>query len=258
MLNNWFTIEKIDSTTFAISEYGHQEKVHSYLFVGNEKAALIDTGLGIANIKEEIDKLTDKEIVVITTHNHWDHIGGHGLFKEIAVHEGDREWMEKGLPIPIEQMRRTLMRESFFQEPPKKFNAKSYTPFTGIPQRILRDSDEINLGNRNLEILHTPGHSPGHICIYEATTGYLVTGDILYEGTLYAFFPSTDPILFSESINKLSELTKISKLLPGHNRLNIPVDYLSETKAAFHELENRRQLKHGTGLHRFEHINIRL
>lgn len=46
----WFTVQKIDSMTFAISEYGHWEKVHSFLLIGAEEAVLIDTGLGIDNI----------------------------------------------------------------------------------------------------------------------------------------------------------------------------------------------------------------
>lgn len=53
-MTKWFTIEKIDNTTFSISEYKHWEEFHSYLSLGNEKASLIDTGLGIPNIKKSL------------------------------------------------------------------------------------------------------------------------------------------------------------------------------------------------------------
>lgn len=84
-MNNWFTIEKIDDATYAISEYGHWEKMHSYLLLGEEYALLIDTGLGIGNIKTEIDSLTNLPVKVVTTHVHWDHIGCHSLFSDISV-----------------------------------------------------------------------------------------------------------------------------------------------------------------------------
>lgn len=87
MQSNWFTIEKIDAQTFAISEYKHWEETHCYLLCGTERAVLIDTGLGVANIKKAVDHLTDLPVAVLTTHAHWDHIGGHQYFADFAVHE---------------------------------------------------------------------------------------------------------------------------------------------------------------------------
>ena len=79
-MSNWFSIEKIDKITYALSEYKHSEIPHSYLLIGNEKALLIDSGLGVSNIREEVEKLTDLEVIVLSTHIHWDHVGGHKLF----------------------------------------------------------------------------------------------------------------------------------------------------------------------------------
>lgn len=95
--DEWFTVEEIDRTTYAISEYGHWERVHSYLLLGEEKAALIDTGLGIASMKRITDQLTDLPIIVLTTHVHADHIGRHGEFEKIYVHEEDEEWLINGI-----------------------------------------------------------------------------------------------------------------------------------------------------------------
>ena len=83
---NWFTIEKIDNDTYAISEYKHWEQTHCYLLLGKQKSILIDTGLGIENIKTVVSSITDKPIQVITTHVHWDHIGGHKYFNDICVY----------------------------------------------------------------------------------------------------------------------------------------------------------------------------
>ena len=99
-MGNWFTVEKIDNGTYAISEYKHWEETHCYLLCGTEKAVLIDTGLGVANIKAVVDSLTTLPITVITTHVHWDHIGGHGYFDNIAVHEMEENWLSIQFPIP--------------------------------------------------------------------------------------------------------------------------------------------------------------
>lgn len=257
-MQKWFTIQEIDRQTFALSEYGHWEKVHSYLFIGQQRAALIDTGTGIGDIRRIVSFLTHLPIIVITTHCHWDHIGGHGDFQQIAIHVDDLDWLENGLPIPLEMIRQNLVKELFTLEPPETFSVETYFPYTGKPTFILNDLDQFDLGGRILHILHTPGHSPGHICIYEEESGYLVTADLLYEGTLYAHYPSTDPVKFHQSIERLASLPSITKLLPGHNKRHIPITHLTDTQMAFQEIKSRNQLKHGTGLHTFGPISILL
>ena len=74
---NWFTINQVDDSTWILSEYRHWEETHCYLLCGSRRALLIDTGLGICNIQEEVCRLTDKPVTVAATHIHWDHIGGH-------------------------------------------------------------------------------------------------------------------------------------------------------------------------------------
>lgn len=69
-MEDWFTINKVDDTTYIISEYRHREETHSYLLNGAERSLLIDTGLGICNISEVISKLTDKPVTAVATHIH--------------------------------------------------------------------------------------------------------------------------------------------------------------------------------------------
>ena len=61
-MSEWFTVEKIDSQTFAISEYKHWEETHCYLLCGEESAVLIDTGLGVSNIREIVDTTGKPEV----------------------------------------------------------------------------------------------------------------------------------------------------------------------------------------------------
>jgi glyoxylase-like metal-dependent hydrolase (beta-lactamase superfamily II) len=80
----WFTVKKINKNIWGIGEFKHPEEVISYLILGEKRALLFDTGLGIGNIKNEVKKITSMPVVVINSHRHFDHIGGNPLFKKIC------------------------------------------------------------------------------------------------------------------------------------------------------------------------------
>ena len=63
-------------------KYRHWEETHCYLLNGSSRSLLIDTGLGICNIYDEVMKLTNKPVTAAATHIHWDHIGGHKYFPD--------------------------------------------------------------------------------------------------------------------------------------------------------------------------------
>ena len=233
-MSEWFTVEKIDSQTFAISEYKHWEETHCYLLCGEESAVLIDTGLGVSNIKEIVDSLTKLPVMVVTTHIHWDHIGGHKYFDNIAVHEKEKNWLSVRFPIPMQ-----VVKDNLAKIPcnfPPEFDINAYQIFQGIPQRILHDGDFLNLGGREIQVVHTLGHSPGHCCFYEPERNYLYSGDLIYKGSLDAFYPTTDPKLFYQSIRRIRKYN-IKKVLPGHHQLDIPVSLIADIEAGFAQLE---------------------
>ena len=255
--DSWFTVSQIDNTTFAISEYGHWEKVHSYLLIGEEKAALIDTGLGIDNIKRITDQLTNLPIIVLTTHVHWDHIGSHGEFKNIYVHKDEEDWLVNGIKkLSIEQIRKDVSRDITIPTP-ETFNPDTYKPFQGNPTGLLNDGDEIEIGNRKLTIYHTPGHSPGHISILDNSKGYLFTGDLLYDETpVYAFFPTTNPVDLVQSLKKISDIPNVTKIYGGHNTIGLDSKLLQEVKNAVEELKEKDVIRFGTGIHKFKGFSV--
>ena len=254
-MNNWFTVEQIDSRTFAISEYKHWEETHSYLLCGQESAMLIDTGLGVSHIKNVVDSLTELPVEVVTTHVHWDHIGGHGYFDHIAVHEAEKEWLFVSFPIPLQTVRKNLTRLPC--DFPADFNIDAYQIFQGMPQRIFHDGDHLDLGGREIQVIHTPGHSPGHCCFYESGRHYLYSGDLIYKGCLDAFYPTTDPRLFYRSIRRIREY-KINKILPGHHQLDIPVSLAADIEAGFAQLERAGKLQQGSGSFAFRDFQIHI
>lgn len=257
-MNDWFTIEKIDDSTYVLSEYGHWEQMHSYLLLGKTHGLLIDTGLGIGNIKTVIDKITDLPILVIVTHVHWDHIGSLREFENIAVHELDVNWLIKGLPIPLAMIKKSVVEKNFYKEAPKEFDIEAYSVYTGVPTRILQDNDIIDIGFRKIQVIHTPGHSPGHVCLWDEDRRYLFTGDLIYKGTLYAFYPSTDPHQFYESVKRIHDISNIRRILPSHFDLNIESDFIQNVKDAFELLYNNNGLKQGSGCFEFNDFKIHI
>src|SRR5690625_292211 len=254
----WFTVTKIDDNTYAISEYGHWEKVHSFLLTGDKRAVLIDTGLGIDQMKRITDQLTNRPIDVVTTHVHADHIGSHGAFERIFVHQADKDWLVNGIKgLPIEHIRRDMSRDITLPVP-DTFNPTTYRPFQGEPTGLLSDGDQLDLGNRHLRIYHTPGHSPGHICIHDETNGYLFTGDLLYDDTpIYAFYPSTNPVDLVNSLEKITKIPNVSMVFGSHNTLGLEPVILEEVKEAVKFLREQDLIKFGTGVHQFNGFSIR-
>ncbi len=255
--DSWFTVQNIDDETYAISEYGHWEKVHSFLLIGEKKAVLIDTGLGIDSIRRVTDKLTSLPIEVITTHVHVDHIGGHREFDKIYVHEGDKDWLINGIQgLSIEQIRNDIKRDITIPTP-LTFNPNAYQPFQGVPSGLLKDQDTVDLGNRKLIIYHTPGHSPGHLSIYDTIKGYLFTGDLLYDKTpIYAFYPSTSPVDLIDSLEKIAHIKNVNLIFGSHNTLGLNPTILEEVKHAVQFLREKQLVTFGTGIHKFKGFSI--
>ncbi|ANY76650.1 MBL fold metallo-hydrolase [Paenibacillus ihbetae] len=253
----WFTVSELDEATYAISEFGHWEKVHSYLLLGSERAALIDTGLGIDNMRRMTDQLTDLPIMVLTTHVHADHIGSHGQYDEIYVHEAEEDWLVSGIKkLSIEQIRKDISRDITRPVPPS-FNPATYTPYQGRPAGLLRDGDVIELGNRRLVIYHTPGHSPGHIAVLDTSRGYLFTGDLLYDETpVYAFYPTTSPEDLVRSLERIAAIEGVTQIYGGHNRIGLPPELLRVVREAARELREKDLIRFGTGIHRFDGFSV--
>ena len=110
----------------------------------------------------------------------------------------------------------------------------------------VADADIIDLGGRRLEALHTPGHSPGHMCFFERETGYLFTGDLVYKDVLFAYYPSTDPEAYLASMERVAALPA-SRVFPGHHSLDIQPEILTRIRDAFRRLKEEGKLRHGGG-----------
>lgn len=253
-MNDWFIIDEVDKETYIISEYRHWEESHCYLLNGSEYSLLIDTGLGICNIYDQVEKLTDKPVIAIATHIHWDHIGGHKFFPNFYAHKNELNWLNGEFPLTIEQIRDMVVDRC---DLPAGFDVKNYEFFQGKPTKVLQNNEIINIGDRFVQIVHTPGHSPGHMCFWEKENGYLFTGDLVYKDTLFAYFPSTDPEAYLSSLEQVSMLP-VKRVFPAHHTLNIQPEILVRMRDAFRQLKVNDNLHHGSGTFEFGDWAVRL
>ena len=254
---SWFSIQEIASDVFAIAEDRHWERVRSYLFRGSDISWLVDTGTGIGDIHAVVTSLTSAPIRVVTTHVHWDHIGGHDRFEEVLVHCLDADWLRHGIPLSPERIRAEVAKVAFDAPADSSFDLDTYAPPTVSSPRIVEDGTLLESDAYRFRVLHTPGHSPGSLCLHELERGLLITGDLLYRGMIYADYPSTDPQALLASYCRLAELEGIRTLLPGHNDSSLPPAFIRRGLELLEQVDRAGQLVHGAGVHSAEDIAFR-
>lgn len=237
----WFEVYRVKRDVFALYEPGQFEEVISYLVLGNKGAALIDTGMGIGNVRKLVEELTSLPIRVVNTHSHYDHIGQDYLFGDVAIFDvpSARHASEEG--YTKSQMGPLLAEELLSRSLPEDFDLESYHIPPFAVTRWLKDGDVINLGSRRLEVLHTPGHSPDSICLLDREAKLLWTGDMYYPGPIYVHLQGSDLDAFIDSYERMISLASCyNVLLPSHNE---PLVEKGELERVLHAA---REIKSGT------------
>jgi glyoxylase-like metal-dependent hydrolase (beta-lactamase superfamily II) len=232
--------------------------VNSYLILGSRRAILFDTGMGIANIREVVETLTDRDVSVVNSHYHFDHVGGNSLFQRIAIHAAGREAL--GQEVPAEWMTeygryaeamlgafqpykdaddrffRLLTPEIEPRSLPEGFDFATWRTQPTVPTELLQDGDVLDLGGRTLQVLHTPGHTPDCICLLDQEHRQLFAGDTLATGPLYAHLPDSDLAAFTRSTRRLAdEVThQVDVVYPAHVlRYAAPAEFITQTADGF-------------------------
>jgi len=166
---------------------------------------VVDTGTGfnftrlrdvLRVFKMPMDTLKN----IVNTHYHFDHIGGNGYFTaaQIAIHEADATILEQGDA-------ETSVAEFFGGNMHKMKVA-----------RKLKDGDVLKIGAREFQVVHTPGHTPGSICLYDKKDKLLISGDTIFaNGVGRTDLPGGDFEQLKGSLQKLAKMD-IQKILPGH------------------------------------------
>jgi hydroxyacylglutathione hydrolase len=201
-------IEEIAPDTYRIDE--GPSFVNAYLLVGTKKALLIDSGLGIGNIRENIEFLTDKPIEVVMTHGHCDHTGGRCFFETYRIHKNDA-----GEPYRFLSSRlavRLLARANKV----KGFHLSRKRLW--FPKKILIDDDyKCDLGDgRIIGIRCFPGHTQGSIVLFDPLFHLAFTGDNV-NPYLWLQLPGCASVnTWLQGALTLARITQGYKLYGGH------------------------------------------
>jgi glyoxylase-like metal-dependent hydrolase (beta-lactamase superfamily II) len=234
----WFEVYRIRPDVFALYEPKQFEEVISYLIVGNQRALLFDTGLGVGKISAVTSRLTTLPIVVVNSHTHFDHVGGNAEFSEIW--NRDLPYTRQNMRGQTNQYSRdALAPERLCGALPPEVDAKSYSIRPWKSTHTLRDGEHIDLGGRELEVIFTPGHTPDSLSLLDRKNGLLFTGDTFYPGPIYLFTPETDLAAYARSVDRLAALVpQLKLLLPAHNVPTAEPSYLTRLAAAVRQVRD--------------------
>lgn len=190
---DWFGVYRIQPDLYAIYEPGHFQEVISYLITGSEKALLVDTGLGMGNIRKVVEELTSLPVIVMNTHTHFDHIGGNALFDTVYAPDHPEARRRLSAGATAAELAAEVTEGSNARPWPEGFDPAHYTiapcAFTPAPEGTVFD-----LGGWKLRVIDTPGHSPDSIMLAEDDRKLLFTGDTFYPAALYVALASDRPV----------------------------------------------------------------
>lgn len=173
-----------------------------WLVRGSKRAALIDTGCGGKGLRALVEALTDLPVQVLLTHGHRDHLGGVGQFGQAWLHPADFPLVERASdPIRRAQFVQGKAPEVFAQLPPDAFPPPGPAEYLPLSEGCVFD-----LGGTVLEVLETPGHTPGSVSFLDRTHRTLYTGDICARRTLMMLPESQNLSVLRETLERLQRL----------------------------------------------------
>jgi len=204
---DWYRVRSIgDGITF-IDEPFIQEfyRCNIWHVRGRDRDMLVDSGMGVVSLSEWIPLGTDRALTAVASHTHFDHIGCHHEFADRCVHRAEAELMAH--PTRKNTLADPYVTDEIFEAlPPLPYASTHYAVKAAPATRLLEDGDVIDLGDRHFEVIHTPGHSPGGIALYEAQSQTLFSGDIVYDGPLIEDTYHSDAADYVRSMERLLTL----------------------------------------------------
>jgi glyoxylase-like metal-dependent hydrolase (beta-lactamase superfamily II) len=205
-LDDYFTVELVAPDTYAIGEPRYAQKNYNYLIIGEDKALLFDAGPGIRDVRSVAEGLTDRSIVFLPSHFHYDHVGNEITFEEIAV-------------VDLPHIRSRVDKQGSLTLLPMEH--------LGMPEGVAAPTWQvdywwppgtvIDLGGRTLTLLYTPGHTTDSVSLLDSANQILFSGDYLYPGDLYGFLPNSSMADYLATADGLvSDLNPSTVLLGAH------------------------------------------
>jgi len=209
--NPWFSTKKLNNNVWRITD-GDIDNV--YLIIGRDSAMLIDTGLGFANLKTFVSTLTTLPLIVVNTHSHPDHTGSSFQFEKVYCHGDDVQMIRF---FSSKDIRKGSFKNMGGMRVPDSLRIPVKDSLYTVNLAAVKDKHIFDLGDRQIEVIHVPGHTPGSICLLDRKDKYLYTGD---NDNILVWLHPQDALpldVYLKSLEKLQSRTnEFNTLLPGH------------------------------------------
>ena len=184
-------IMQLSEDTYRIED----DRVRYFVLEGTDKAIMIDSSMNNTNAVDGAKKVTDKPLEIINTHADRDHIAGNVAFEKMYMSPEEepvyRNNGGKGIIIPV------------------------------------KEGDVIDLGNRPLEVIDIPGHTPGSIALLDINNRVLYSGDTVQSGIIFMFGKRRNMEKFIESLKKLEKMSdRFDLIYPSHDRCPVKPDII--------------------------------
>jgi glyoxylase-like metal-dependent hydrolase (beta-lactamase superfamily II) len=172
---------------------------------GGDEDMLVDSGMGVVSLRGWVPLVTERPLLAVASHTHFDHIGCHHEFPRRAVHRAEAQFLTN--PDRKAVLADPYVTDDIFDRlPPEPYTSAAYQVEAAPATQLLEDGDILPLGPRRFEVIHTPGHSPGGIALWEAASGVLISGDLIYDGPLIEDTYHSDAADYIGSMRRLRDL----------------------------------------------------
>lgn len=216
--DEWYAIERLSPNVIVLDE-GDQRRLVAV--DGTERSYVIDAGVGVGDLFSLTSELLSNKPALLLTHAHWDHIGNAAQFDAIHIHEAE---LTDGLIMvdfvnrPSEFAQEWRVAGNHF---PDGFDPDAYSIDPVEATTHIPDGEVFSLGDRQIESLHLPGHTPGHIGFLDREEGMLYGGDLIHRNRgLYLHLPGSDMEACLHSLQRIQNLREeraFDTLVTSHN-----------------------------------------
>lgn len=205
--HDWWRVRRLEDGVTWIDEPNLHDfyRCNVWHVRGRDGDMLVDSGMGVVSLRDWVPLVTERPLQAVASHTHFDHIGCHHEFDCRLCHGAEAEMMRN-------PDRRAILADPYVQDdifirmPPAPYASATYTVRAAPATRLLWDGDIVDLGDRHFEVIHTPGHSPGGIALWESATGILFAGDLVYDGPLIEDTYHSNAADYQRSMERLYDL----------------------------------------------------
>lgn len=230
---DWFDVIKINDDVRLITEPHVRPLIRCNIWHvrGRHRDLLVDTGIGVASLRDAIRHLLDKPVITVATHTHSDHIGSHHEFNTRVVHSAEAEGLiDPEPPIlgradldpadldHIVDVGYAVDEALLTAYPHSAFDPGTFRIRPAPPTWLVDEGDLIDLGDYAFRVLHLPGHSPGSLGLWDEARRCLFSGDAIYDGPLLDQLPGSNRQDYRRTMERLRQLP-VDTVYPGHEAM---------------------------------------